>query len=170
MNKMSYFYASTRIGNPSQTSVPSTLQQSGCGGASIFDAAASYIGLIPKGNLGNQPEDGCAVDTQSSLLWGDAGTTRVKGPNQLYPRPFATTPFLAGGTIAEIDNQSSVLFGHSTANRKSVQGVADTQFPVFEPLLPSRVSDIPANNYFVEPFLRGGLASRLIPQARVDLS
>lgn len=166
---MSYFHASTRIGNPSQTSVPSTLQQTGCGGSSIFDATAQYIGLIPKGNLGNQPEDGCAVDTHSSLLWGDPGTTRLKEPNQLFPRPFATTPFLAGGTISEIDNQSKVLFGHSTANRKIIQGVSDTQFPVFEPLLPSRVSDIPENNYFVEPFLRGGLASRLVPHNRVDL-
>lgn len=166
---MSYFYASTRIGNPSQSSVPATIPQSGCGGASIFDAAASYIGLVPKGNLGNQPEDGCAVDTQSSLLWGDANTNRERGPKQVFPRPYATTPFLAGGTISGIDDQSKVLFGLSTANRKSVQGVADTQFPVFEPLLPSRVSDIPENNYFVEPFLRGGLASRMIPHTRVDL-
>ena len=166
---MSYFYASTRIGNPSQTSVPSSLPQTGCGGASIFDSMAQYVGLIPKGNLGNQPEDGCAVDTQSSLLWGDAGTTRVKQPNQLFPRPYATTPFLAGGTISEIDNQSKVLFGYSTPNRKSVQGVSDTQFPVFDPLLPQKLSDIPANNYFVEPFLRGGLASRLVPHQRVDL-
>ena len=166
---MSYFNASTRIGNPSQSTVPATMQQAGCGGSSIFDATAQYIGLIPKGNMGNQPEDGCAVDTQSSLLWGDAGTTRVKGPNSLFARPFATTPFLAGGTIHEIAEQSSVLFGHSTANRKSIQGVTDTQFPVFEPLLQSRVDDIPANNYFVEPFLRGGLASRLLPYTRVDL-
>lgn len=166
---MSYFYASTRIGNPSQTHVPATMEQTGCGGASIFDATAAYIGLIPKGNLGNQPEDGCAVDTQSSLMWGDAGTTRQKERNQLFSRPFATTPFLAGGTISEIDNQSKVLFGHSTANRKSIQGVADTQFPVFAPLLPAKAADIPANNYFVEPFLRGGLASRLIPHQRVDL-
>jgi len=166
---MSYFNASTRIGNPSQSSVPATMQQAGCGGASIFDAMAQHIGLVPKGNLGNQPEDGCAVDTQSRLLWGDAGTTRSKEPNQLFPRPFATTPFLAGGTISEIAEQSSVLFGHSTANRKSIQGVTDTQFPVFDPLLPSKVSDISANNYFVEPFLRGGLASRLAPHTRIDL-
>lgn len=166
---MSYFNASTRIGNPSQSSVPASMQQAGCGGSSIFDAMAQHIGLIPKGNMGNQPEDGCAVDTQSKLLWGDAGTTHVKAPNQLFPRPFATTPFLAGGTISEIAEQSSVLFGHSTANRKSIQGVSDTQFPVFDPLLPSKVSDIPANNYFVEPFLRGGLASRLAPHTRIDL-
>ena len=166
---MSYFYASTRIGNPSQTAVPSTIPQSGCGGASVFDAAAQYIGLIPKGNLGNQPEDGCAVNTQSSLMWGDVGTTRQKERNQLFARPFATTPFLALGTVNEIDNQSKVKFGYSTPNRKSVQGVGDTQFPVFQPLLQSKIDDIPANNYFVEPFLRGGLASRLIPHQRVDL-
>jgi hypothetical protein len=110
------------------------------------------------------------VDTQSSLMWGDPGTTRVKGPTQLFQRPWATTPFLGGGSPAEVDKQSSVLFGHSTANRKSIQGVADTQFPVFEPLLASRVSDIPENHYFVEPFLRGGLASRGMSQVRVDLS
>jgi len=166
---MSYFHASTRIGNPSQVSVPETIKQSGCGGESIFGSAAEYLGLIPKGNMGNQPEDGCAVDTQSSLLWGDAGTTRTKQPNQLFPRPYATTPFLAGGNIHEIGEQNKVWFGHSTANRKSIQTVSDTQFPVFDPLLPSKVSDISEHNYFVEPFLRGGLASRLLPYKRVDL-
>ena len=166
---MSYFNASTRIGNPSQSTVPATMQQTGCGGSSIFDAMAQHIGLVPKGNRGNQPEEGCAVDTQSALMWGDEGTTRTKQPNQLFPRPFATTPFLAGGTIHEIEQQSSVLFGHSTANRKSIQTVSDTQFPVFDPLLPSKVSDIAENNYFVEPFLRGGQASRLLPYTRVDL-
>ena len=166
---MSYFNASTRIGNPSQSSVPATMHQSGCGGASIFDAMAEHIGLVPRGNRGNQPEDGCAVDTQSSLMWGDEGTARTKQNNQLFPRPFATTPFLAGGNIHEIDNQSSVKFGHSTANRKSIQGVTDTQFPVFEPLLPSKLSDIPEHNYFVEPFLRGGQASRLSLNTRVAL-
>jgi predicted AAA+ superfamily ATPase len=30
-------------------------------------------GLIPKGNFGNSPEGGCAIQTQSQLLWGDPG-------------------------------------------------------------------------------------------------
>lgn len=168
---MSYFNAGTRAGYPEPPSYfPSqSQQQSGCGGMSIFDSAAEYMGIVPKGNLGNAPEGGCAVDTQSSLMWGDANTQRPKGAQQLFPRPWATTPFLAMGSVEDIPAQTKVMFGHSTANRKSVQTVTDKQFPVFEPLLQSKEADIPANNYFVEPFLRGGLASRLIPKERVDL-
>lgn len=164
---MAYFYANTRSGGAWQDSVPATLPQTGCGGASIFDATATYLGLVPRGNYGNQPEGGCAVDIQSSLKWGDPNTKRVKGPKQVFPRPYATTPALGRGDPAEVDHQSSILFGHSTANRKSIQGVADTPFPVFEPLLPQKLADIPANNYFVEPFLRGGMATRLANDTRV---
>ena len=168
---MSYFNAGTRAGYP----VPpigfptQSEQQSGCGGMSIFGSAAEYIGIIPKGNMGNAPEEGCAVDTQNLLMWGDPNTQRPKGAQQLFPRPWATTPFLAMGSVEDIPDQTKVMFGHSTANRKSIQTVTDKQFPVFQPLLQSKEADIPANNYFVEPFLRGGLASRLIPKQRVDL-
>ncbi len=165
------FHVNTRLGSgPAPVDLPSTSQQqSGCGGASIFRSAAEYIGIIPRGNMGNQPEDGCAVDVQSRLMWGDPNTQRPKGQQQLFPRPFATTPFMAMGSVEDVPSQSKVIFGHSTANRKSIQTVTDSQFPVFQPLLQSKADDIPANNYFVEPFLRGGLASRLIPHQRVDL-
>lgn len=142
---------------------------SSCGNASAWHAAAEFVGLVPKGNYGNSPEGGCAINTQTELLWGDPASVRLKGPKQLFQRPFPTTPFLGMGTIEGIDDQSKVLFGHSTANRKSISTVTDKQFPVFEPLIEEKKEDIPANNYFVEPFLRGGLASRLIPRNRVDL-
>lgn len=143
---------------------------SSCGNQSAWEAAAQYVGLIPRGNFGNSPEGGCAIDTQSDLLFGDPATVRFKGPKQLFQRPFPTTPFLGMGTIEGIPDQSKVMFGHSTANRKSIGTVTDKQFPVFEPLIPEREADIPDNNYFVEPFLRGGMASRLIPRNRVDLT
>jgi hypothetical protein len=142
---------------------------SSCGNGSAVHTAAEFTGLVPRGNMGNQPEGGCAVELQSQLLWGDPATVRYKGPKQLFTRPFATTPFLALGTIEGIDDQSRVLFGHSTANRKSISTVTDKQFPVFEPLIQEKEEDIHDNHYFVEPFLRGGLASRLIPRTRVDL-
>ena len=168
---MSYFYANTRGAYASaEQSVPSTQTQSGCGGLSIFNSAAEYVGIVPRGNMGNAPESGCAVDTQTSLMWGIPGTSRDKGPQQVFPRPYATTPFMAMGSVEDVPNQSKVLFGHSTANRKSIQTVSDTQFPVFQPLIQSKADDIPANNYFVEPFLRGGLASRLISHQRVDVT
>jgi hypothetical protein len=143
---------------------------SGCGNASAWHSAAEFVGLIPKGNFGNSPEGGCAIDTQSQLLFGDPGSARLKGPKQVFQRPFATTPFLGMGTIEGIDDQSRVMFGHNTANRKSIATVTDKPFPVFEPLIPEKQADIPENNYFVEPFLRGGMASRLIPRQRIDLT
>jgi hypothetical protein len=167
---MSYFNSPTRSGYPTPpSSVGETVQGSGCGGDSIFARMASYVGIVPRGNMGNAPEEGCAVDVQNRLMWGDAGTQRPKEPQQLFPRSYATTPFMANGSIEDVPAQSTVIFGHSTANRKSIQTVSDKQFPVFEPLIQSRQDDIPANNYFVEPFLRGGMASRLIPKQRVEL-
>ena len=142
---------------------------SSCGNSSAWHAAAEYVGLVPRGNFGNSPEGGCAIDTQSELLFGDVAGVRMKGPKQLFQRPFPTTPFLGMGTIDGIPDQNKVIFGHSTANRKSIQTVTDKQFPVFEPLIQERQDDIPLNNFFVEPFLRGGMVSRNIPKVRIDL-
>jgi len=140
-----------------------------CGNGSAWSAAAEYVGLVPRGNFGNSPEGGCAIDTQSELLFGDPAAARFKGPKQLFQRPFPTTPFLGMGTIEGIPEQNKVIFGHSTANRKSIQTVTDKQFPVFEPLTKEKEDDIVRDNYFVEPFLRGGFASRNVPKVRIDL-
>jgi hypothetical protein len=141
-----------------------------CGGSSAFQGAAEYVGLVPQAGFGNSPAGGCAIDKQSDLLWGDTSTVRYKGPKQLFQRPWATTPFMGGGDPDAVPDESKLIFGHSTANRKSIQTVTDKQFPVFAPLIPEKESDIPDNNYFVEPFLRGGFASRLVPKTRIDLS
>lgn len=171
-----FMYANSRQGvaardvarQSSETADMKAAQPSGCGNG--WAVAASIPGLVPMGNFGNSPEGGCGIDLQSELLFGDPATARFKGPKQLFARPFATTPNLSLGTIEHIDDQSRVMFGHSTANRKSIQTVTDKQFPVFEPLIPERESDIPDNNYFVEPFLRGGYNARLAPRVRVDLT
>jgi hypothetical protein len=168
------FYAPTRQGEAARD--PQHLHgqvrqetQQGCGNAWAVQNVSSNPGLIPRGNFGNSPEGGCGIDTQTDLLWGAPGTARLKGPKQVFPRPYATTPFLGMGSVEDIDDQSRVMFGHSTANRKSIQTVTDKQFPVFEPLLPEKEADIAETNYFVEPFPRGGVVSRLIPRLRVDL-
>ena len=172
---LQYFYAGTRQGeaardvqqNERGKSVIQDAYPYGCGNTWATSAMAENPGMIPKGNYGSNA-GGCDVNTYSGLLLGDPGTARMKGPKQVFARPFATTPFLGMGTLEHIDHQSRVIFGHSTANRKSIQTVTDKQFPVFEPLIPEKESDIAENNYFVEPFLRGGLVSRLIPKTRVD--
>lgn len=147
------------------TNTPAT-----CGGSSAFQAAAEYVGLVPRAGFGNSAGGGCEIDKHSELLWGDPATVRYKGPKQLFQRPWATTPFMGGGDPDSVPDESKLIFGHSTANRKSIQTVTDKQFPVFMPLIPEKESDIPDNNYFVEPFLRGGFASRLVPKTRIDLS
>ena len=165
-----HFYANSRQGdtprelNPDRTSWFPSFPDSAA------PPISEYRGMVPRGNFGNTKEGGSGIDTQSDLIWGAPGTARFKGPKQTFARPFATTPFLGLGTIEGIDDQNKVRFGHSTANRKSIQTVTDKQFPVFEPLIAEKAADIPENNYFVEPFLRGGLASRLIPRTRIDLT
>ena len=168
---MSYFNAGTRAGYPDPPdNIPSSSGIPwGCGGSNVFMTMTDHVGIIPRGNVGNAPETGCAVDTQTRLMWGDADTQRLKGRQQNFARPWATTPFLGMGSIEDIPEQTKVIFGHSTANRKSIQTITDSQFPVFQPLLAQKEADIPANNYFVEPFLRGGFASRLLTKQRVDL-
>lgn len=171
------FYEPTRQGEAARD--PQHLHQpvsqgwnlfgSSCGNETEVSNVVGNPGIVPRGNFGNSP-GGCGIDLQSQLLWGDPGTSRVKGPQQLFARPYSTTPYLGGGSIENIPDQSKVMFGHSSANRKSIQTVTDKQFPVFEPLIPEREADIPDHNYFVEPFLRGGQASRLIPRIRVDLT
>ncbi len=171
-----FMYANSRQGeaardiaiNEANTAGLKAAQPSGCGNG--WALASSIPGMIPMGNFGNSPEGGCGIDLQSQLLFGDPATARFKGPKQTFARPFATTPNLGLGSIDHIDEQSRVMFGQSTANRKSIQTVTDKQFPVFEPLVAERAADIPDNNYFVEPFLRGGYSARLGPRIRVDLT
>jgi hypothetical protein len=176
MNDYPFFHANSRGGikdrdahQRNNTATYYANNPSSCGNSSAWNAAAEFVGLVPKGNYGNSPEGGCAVDTQSKLLWGDPATVRLKGPKQLFQRPFPTTPFLSMGNPEAVGDENKVIFGHSTANRKSIQTVMDKQWPVFQPLIQELKDDIPQSNYFVEPFLRGGFSSRLDAKVRIDL-
>jgi hypothetical protein len=178
--KMSYltFYDNTRQGDaardPGQRrdTPVGHATQSGCGNNWAVQNVASNPGMIPKGNFGNSPEGGCGIDIQSDLLFGAPGTARQAGPKQLFPRPWATTPFLGLGTIDNIDDQSKVMFGHSTANRASIQTVTDKQFPVFTPLLPELLDDFAEYGRNVGKIVAGGYGypANLDKKTRVDLS
>lgn len=147
--------------------------QTGCGNNWAVQNVAANPGMIPKGNFGNSPEGGCGIDVSNDLLFGAPGTARQKGPKQVFARPWATTPFLGLGTIEGIDDQNKVVYGHSTANRKSIQTVTDKQFPVFAPLLPELESDYTEYSQNVASFLPGrgrGYATTLEKKNRVDLT
>jgi len=145
--------------------------QTGCGNNWAVQNVAANPGMIGRGNYGNSPEGGCGIDTQTSLLFGAPGTARQPGPKQLFARPWATTPFLGLGTIEGIDDQNKVVYGHSTANRKSIQTVTDKQFPVFAPLLPELLDDYSEYSQNVASFLPGrGYPATLDKKNRVDLT
>lgn len=177
---MSYltFFENTRQGEAARDSqakfshvTPGT--PSGCGNGWAVTSMAGNPGMIGRGNFGNSPEGGCGIDTHSELLFGAPGTARQKGPKQVFPRPYATTPFLGLGSVEGIDDQSKVVYGHSTANRKSIQTVTDKQFPVFAPLLPELEADYSEYSQNVASFLPGrgrGYATTLEKKNRVDLT
>ena len=177
---MSYltFFENTRQGEAARDSqarfshvTPGT--PAGCGNGWAVTSMAGNPGMIGKGNFGNSPEGGCGIDTHSELLFGAPGTARQKGPKQVFPRPYATTPFLGLGSVEGIDDQSRVVYGHSTANRKSIQTVTDKQFPVFAPLIPELESDYSEYSQNVASFLPGrgrGYATTLEKKNRIDLT
>jgi hypothetical protein len=176
MNEYPFFHANARNNNNSVNAHARNNQATyfannpeSCGNGSATKFAGEFIGLTPRGNFGNSAEGGCGIDVQTELRNGDPSTVRLRGPKQLFQRPWATTPFMGLGDIESIQDQSRVKYGYSTPNRKSIQTIMDRQFPVFQPLTPERQADIPESNYFVEKFLRGGFASRLVPSQRVDL-
>lgn len=130
--------------------------QTGCGNGWATSSMAGNPGMVGQGNFGNSPEGGCGIDTQTRLLWGDPGTSRQAGPKQVFPRPWATTPNLGLGSVESIPDQNKVVYGHSTANRKSIQTVTDKQFPVFAPLIPELLSDFAEYGANLTKVLPGG--------------
>jgi hypothetical protein len=140
----------------------------GCGDEWINKAMANSIGMVPGGNSGGMPP--CAADVSNDLHYGIPGTIRSKGNRQLFTRMFATTPNLHIGNPDSVIDENRLLYNNGTTNRKSVNTITDKQWPVFTPLIPEKVADIAEHNYFVEPFGRGGVASRHASMKRVDLS
>lgn len=174
---MSYltFYENTRQGGAARdmqhkhTPVSPVFQTGQCGNSWAVENVAGNPGMIPRGNYGNSPEGGCAADISNDIWYGVPGSGRQRGPKQVFPRPWATTPFLGLGNVEGIEDQNKVVFGHSTANRKSVQTVTDKQFPVFWPLIPELVDDFAEYSQNVATSLRG-YPSNLDKKVRVDLS
>lgn len=156
------FFQPTRQGEAARDvdsrfeTVSEPIVKTGCGNGWAVTSMAGNPGMVGQGNFGNSPEGGCGIDTQTRLLWGDPGTSRQAGPKQVFPRPWATTPNLGLGSIEGIPDQNKVVYGHSTANRKSIQTVTDKQFPVFAPLIPELLSDFAEYGSNLTKVLPGG--------------
>jgi hypothetical protein len=177
-NTYDWFFAPTRIKADSyQTDVNDisskdsltrqTAQiESGCSDTLNPAAAmADQPGMIAGGGFG-QP--GCKVDENTDLRWGIEGAHRQKGPKQMWARPFATTPFMAGGEPTAVDDESGLIHSAPPRNRKEASTIMDKAIPNFyDPLIPVKLSDYKDVNHWVEQWTRGGDATRLVQQKRV---
>jgi hypothetical protein len=134
------------------------------------DWASQFVTMNYTGNFGNTAAGGCDIDLYSRLALGDAGTQRAKGHQQTFARPWATTPYMAGGPSAgEKDTESQLIQSVPVRTRKECSTVSDKFFAnQFDPLLNSVKTDIQEAGNFVQSWSRGGEPTRLLRQKAVS--
>jgi hypothetical protein len=133
------------------------------------DFAAPFVTMNYTGNYGNTAAGGCDVDLYSRMLLGDPNTQRPKGAQQLFARPWATTPNMLGGAPQDAkDNESRLIQAVPVRNRKDVSTVTDKTFTnQWDPLLPELRNEIrDVNNWVESAWVRGGDPSRLVRNTR----
>ena len=132
--------------------------------------ASQFVSMNYTGNFGSTAAGGCDIDLYSRLMLGDEGTQRTKGHQQVFARPWATTPNMGGGpSAAEKDVESQLIQSMPVRTRKECSTVSDKFFSnQFDPLIPSVKNDLRDVNNFVQSWVRGGEPTRLISQKSVD--
>jgi hypothetical protein len=181
-NTVDWFYASTR-GNMDQTHVAehnfanesamgrqtSFFGGDDCSGAlSPASAMADQPGMIARGGYGMGP--GCDIDKNSDLRWGDAEGLRVKGPKQLWVRPFSTTPNLGRGRQADsVGDESTLIHAQLQRAKKEASTIMDKTIPNFyQPLIAVKQSEFSNPNNWIQNWTWGGDSARLVKKTRVD--
>jgi hypothetical protein len=179
-NPLDFFFSPTRIrsdtyetaakdfGNQSALT-RQTLSGNEAGCSSTLNPAAAVAdqpGLIARGGFGNP--GGCKIDENTDLKWGTPGAWRQKGPQQLWSRPFATTPFLGGGEPGAVDDESGLMQALPPRNRKEASTIMDRAIPNFyQPLIAIKKAEYSNPTNWVEGWTRGGDATRLVQTKRV---
>jgi len=132
--------------------------------------ASQFVAMNYTGNFGNTAAGGCDVDLYSRLALGDPGTQRAKGHQQVFARPWATTPWMAGGpSESEKDIESQLIQSVPVRTRKECSTVSDKFFAnQFDPLLASVKNDIKDSSTFTQTWSRGGDPTRLLRQNAVS--
>lgn len=129
-------------------------------------AMADQPGFIPTAGFGLA--GGCKVDENTELKWGNPDAWRVKGPKQLWARPFSTTPFMSGGDPGAVDNESKLIHSQLQRHPKDISTIMDKFIPnYYQPLLASKDADYKNVNNWVEVdgWIRGGDPTRLVMQS-----
>ena len=135
------------------------------------DFASQYLTMNFTGNYGNTAAGGCDADLYSRIILGDPNTQRVKGPQQTFARPWASTPFMANGAPTEDkDIESKLIQSMPVRSRKECSTVSDKFFSnQFDPLIPAVRDEIKnVNNWVHSDWTRGGDPTRLIRQKAVN--
>lgn len=134
--------------------------------------AAPFVTMNFTGNYGNTAAGGCDADLYSRLLLGDPNTQRVKGPQQLFERPWASTPFMSqqGAPQDKKDDESRLIQSMPVRQRKECSTVTDKFFPQqFDPLIPSVRDELKnVNNWVHSDWVRGGDPTRIIRQKALN--
>jgi len=184
-NTVDWFFASTR-GNMDQSHVAehtfaneaavgrqtSLFGGGDCTGAlSPANAMADQPGMIARGGYGLLGA-GCEVDTNTNLRWGDVDGLRVKGPKQLWIRPFPTTPNLGRGREAgTVNDESSLIHAQLQRAKKEASTIMDKTIPnYYQPLIAVKQSEYSNPNNWVQSWTWGGDSTRLIKKTRVGES
>jgi hypothetical protein len=183
-NTLDWFYAPTRIVSDKYDEASKTFanndsltRQTASITAGCSDtlnpavAMADQPGMIARGGYGLLGA-GCEVDTNTNLRWGDIDGLRVKGPKQLWIRPFPTTPNLGRGREAgTVNDESSLIHAQLQRTKKEASTIMDKTIPnYYQPLIPIKQSELNNPNNWVQSWTWGGDSTRLIKKTRVGES
>lgn len=106
----------------------------------------------------------CVVDDSSKLR---VGLTKryPKCPQQLYERPYLSTPYMGRGYL-QPNLESELIFSEDTAVKKSCNTLSGITIPQqFTPLLPYLEYNVQNPNHIIEEnngWIRSGLPSKLV--------
>lgn len=181
-NTVDWFYATTR-GNLDQSHVAeqnfaneaamgrqtSFFGGGDCSGAlSPASAMADQPGMIARGGYGMG--DSCSIDTNTDLRTGDPEGSRVKGPKQMWARPFSTTPNLGRGRQADtVNDESSLIHAQLQRSKKEASTIMDKTIPnYYQPLIPVKQLEYENPNNWIQTWTWGGDSTRLIKKTRID--
>lgn len=178
MSTLDYFFANTRLRTDEHDQASKSFADqsaltrqtlsltAGCSDTlNPASAMADQPGMIAVGGFGMG--GGCRVDENTQLRWGTPGAWRMKGPKQLWTRPFATTPNLGGGEPMAVDDESGLIQSAPPRNRKEASTIMDKTIPnFFQPLIDTKQTEFSNASNWVEGWTRGGDATRLVQTKR----
>lgn len=179
-NTIDWFFAPTRIKSDEyETAAKQFENQSSLTRQTLSLSAGCSDTLNPATAMADQPGmiaiggygmgGGCRVDQNTELRWGTPGAWRIKGPKQLWTRPFATTPNLGGGDPGVVDDETTLVHSLPPRTRKEASTIMDKAIPnFFQPLISIKASEFSNPTNWVEGWTRGGDSTRLVQTKRAE--